>query len=180
MRGFKILTFFLLSTTTFLGCSNSRQSFGQQGNIGIVDSGSRSHIDSRVLLTLADFKAFAENVTTKMMTSTLVRGWGSKRPKLVLGHIENNTYDDNLRMEDVYDQIQEVILNSGLVRVVDVSALSFDYIVKTTMTENRQSNASGQKLVSYTLQLKMFTVDGELVGQWSDDLTMAKAAKPLF
>lgn len=180
MRFLKLLAVSLMFFCTLQGCSSNGQSYGQQGTIGIIDSGSRAHIDSRVLLTLADFKAFAENVTTKMMTSSLVQGWGNKRPKLVLGHIENNTYDDNLRMEDMYDQIQEVILNSGLVRIVDATALNFDYIVKTTMTENRQSNGNGEKLVSYTLQLKMFTLDGEIVGQWSDDLTMAKAARPLF
>jgi len=179
MRVFRFIGL-ILFFVVFQGCSNNRQSFGQQGNIAIVDTGNRTHLDARVLLTLADFKAFAENVTTKMMTSHQVRGWGDKRPKLVIGNIENNTYDDNLRMEDMSDQIQEIVLNSGLARLVDPSSLDFDYIVKISMTENRQSNRQGQKLVSYTLKFIMFSIEGDRIGMWTDDLTMAKAAKPLF
>ncbi len=177
MRGFKIISVFILCITILLGCSNNRPSFGQQGNIGIVSSQDRTHL--RTTLTLADFKGLAENVTNKMLKSTVVRGWGSKRPKVTLGDIENNTYSENLRMEDMYDQLQEVILNTGLVRFVHKSQ-NFDYVITTKMSENRQSNGNGQKLVSYILQFKMYTIDGELVGQWSDDLSLAKAARPLF
>ena len=35
--------------------------------------------------------------------------------------------------------------------------------------------ADGQKLVDYTMKIKLFTLDGELKGQWSDDLSLFKS-----
>jgi hypothetical protein len=78
-------------------------------------------------------------------------------------------------MRDLHDRIQETIFNSGLVRVVDKSATSFDYIVKTELTSTRQYG-NGQELAYYTMQMKIFTLSGELKGQWSDDLPLARTS----
>lgn len=83
---------------------------------------------------MGDYTAFAEKVTNKMLRSRLVQSWGKKRPKLVVGKLANNTNNDSIRMQDIYDRITETILNSGLVRLMDQSATSFDYVVRTGMT----------------------------------------------
>ena len=59
-------------------------------------------------------------------------------------------------------------------RIVDKSATDFDYIIKSELTSTRQYGEEGKELVYYTLQLKMFTMMGGEVGQWSDDLAMAQ------
>lgn len=151
---------------------------GNQGNVAIVDAKSRGHLQAK--LTMADYVALAETVTNKMLASRLVQKWGNKRPKIIASIPRNNTDDENIRMKDLHDRIQEVLLNSGILRVVDKSATSFDYIIKSELTSTRQYGKDGKQLVHYTLQLKMFTLMGELVGQWSDDLAMAKASKSLF
>lgn len=150
-------------------------SFSAQADVAILDKNSRDHIATE--LTIADYTAFAEVVTNKMLTSRLVGTWAGKRPKLVLSSLRNNTDDEGIRMTDVYDRITEVVLNSGVARLMDRSAYEFDYVVKSEMSSTRQYAEGGQELVFFKLELKMFTLDGELVGQWSDVLPLAKNKK---
>lgn len=148
-------------------------SLGKQGSVSILDPDSRNHLQTQ--LTMADYKAFAEKVTNKMLRSPLVQSWGNHKPKLIVGDLVNHTNNENIRMRDLHDRIQETIFNSGLVRVVDKSATSFDYIVKTELTSTRQYG-NGQELAYYTMQMKIFTLSGELKGQWSDDLPLARTS----
>lgn len=129
---------------------------------------------------MADYTAFAETVTNKMLSSRLIQGWGAKRPKLIVAKLRNNTDDESVRMADVYDRITETILNSGVARLVDTSATSFDYVVRSEMSSTRQYGEKGQELVFFKLEFKLFTLDGEMVGQWSDVLPLGKAKKDLF
>ncbi|MCW5586311.1 MAG: hypothetical protein KIS75_09275 [Chromatiales bacterium] len=59
----------------------------------------------------------------------------------------------------------------------DQSATSFDYVVRSELSSNRQYGAGGQALVGYKLELKLFTISGEMQGQWSGTLTLAKGQK---
>ena len=93
----------------------------------------------------------------------------------MVGQLRQNTHDENLRIQDIHDRIQEVLFNSGAVRVMDRSATNFDYIMKTEITDIVTRAPDGQKLVDYTMKIKLFNLDGELVGQWSDDLSLFKS-----
>ena len=148
------------------------QTQGRQGEVAMVDPSERAHLTAG--LTTADYMAFAEKVTNSMLGSKFVQTWGDKRPRLILGKVFNNTDNENIRVKDIYDRIQETLFNSGLVRVVDPSATDFDYIVKSELSSTRQYGRTGKELVFFTLQLKMFKLDGELVGQWSDDLALGR------
>jgi hypothetical protein len=97
-----------------------------------------------------------------------------KPPRLVLGNIRQNTHDENLRVSDIYGRIQEVLLNSGQVRVLDVSATSFDYIVNPEISSIVNRAGDGRKKVDYSMVMKLYSLSGELKGQWSDDLTLFK------
>lgn len=57
------------------------------------------------------------------------------------------------------------------------SVTSFDYVVRSEWSSNRQYGAVGQELVGYKLALKLFTISGEMQGQWSGTLTLAKGQK---
>lgn len=172
----KAILFSSVLIVSLSGCQTL--SLGQQGDVAMVDTRERSHLNTS--MTMADYVALAETVTNKMLSSKFVQGWGKKKPKLIVGILENNTDDEGIRMKDVHDRIQETIFNSGLVRVVDKSATSFNYIIKSELTSTRQYGKGGKELVYYTLQLKMFTLMGELKGQWSDDIAMAKSGKKMF
>ncbi len=156
---------------TLLGCSSTQ--LGTQSRVSILDESSREHLTTE--LTMADYSAFAEKVTNKMLRSRLVQSWGKKRPKLVVGELENATNNDSIRMQDIYDRITETILGSGLVRLMDRSATEFDYVVRTELSSTKQYGGGGEELAYYKLEFKLFTLDGEMVGQWSDVLPLAKA-----
>lgn len=173
----KTLLFSLFGTTVIMaGCQSIPM--GQQSNVALVDAKSRGHLQAQ--LTMADYVALAETVTNKMLTSSLVQKWGKRKPKVIAAVPVNNTDNENVRMADLHDRIQETLFGSGVMRVVDKSATSFDYIIKSELTSTRQYGKGGKELVYYTLQLKMFTLMGELKGQWSDDLAMAQSEKRMF
>ncbi len=171
-----ILLSLISSTIAVTGCQSVP--VGQQSDVAMVDAKSRGHLQAQ--LTMADYVALAEQVTNKMLVSKLVQGWGKRKPKVIAATPLNNTDNENVRMSDLHDRIQETLFNSGVMRVVDKSATSFDYIIKSELTSTRQYGKGGKELVYYTLQLKMFTLMGELKGQWSDDLAMAKSEKSMF
>lgn len=156
----------------------NKPSQGQQGDVAIADPKSRAHLQAE--LHMGDYLALAETVTNKMLSSPAVQKWGEKKPRLIVGILVNNTDNESIRMTDLHDRIQEVIFNSGLVRVVDKSATEFDYVIKSELTSSRQYGKEKQELVFFTLQLKMFKLNGELVGQWSDDISLAKAKQRMF
>jgi len=158
---------------TLIGCSNTQ--FGGQSRVSILDDNSREHLQAE--LTMNDYTAFAEKVTNKMLRSRLVQSWGNKRPKLIVGSLRNNTDNESIRMQDIYDRITETILGSGLVRLMDKSATSFDYVVKTELSSTRQYGSNNEELAYFKLEFKLFKIDGEMVGQWSDVLPLGKASR---
>ncbi len=166
----------LLVGLILTGCQSTPM--GQQSEVAIIDAKSRGHLQAQ--LTMADYVALAETVTNKMLASPLVQRWGKRRPKVIAAIPRNNTDNENIRMRDLHDRIQEVLFGAGVMRVVDKSATDFDYVIKSELTSTRQYGKGGKELVYYTLQLKMFTIMGELVGQWSDDLAMARSEKRMF
>ncbi len=146
--------------------------FGHTQTVSVVDSSERIKLDTKV--TLSDIIAFAENLTNKMLASPVIAN-AKKPPRIVVGTLRQNTHDENLRVQDIQDRIQEVLFNSGTVRVLDSSATSFDYIMRAEITDIVTRAPDGQKLVDYTMKIKLFTLDGELKGQWSDDLSLFKS-----
>ena len=168
------LTFLCLAA----GCSTG--SFGQQGRVSMGDKDARVHHKTK--LTINDFRELATNITNKMLASSLVRGWGKKKPMLMIGVPKNNTDDDNLRANDIQDAILETVVNSGVARVAAESPLikNIDYIVKSSITSTTQRSSDGRKTAEYRMTMFMFTPRGERVGQWSDYIVLNKAARPLF
>jgi hypothetical protein len=159
-------------------CSSGPADYGSQGRVATVDSGTASRLDTS--LTGADFKRFAEGMTDQILVSKAA-AWNGNKPRMVVGDIDNTTDDENIRAVDLYDGIQEKLIESGVVRVMDRSATDFDYVIKSAITSTRQREAAtNQELVFYTMKMKMFTLDGELVGQWSDDMAFAQAGKSWF
>jgi len=155
-----------------LGCSSLP--FGGEGDVS-SNVGDGAHLDTK--LTMADYTSFAEKVTDKMLRSKLVQSWGTKKPRLVVGKLLNNTDDESIRMQDIYDRISETILGSGLVRLLDSSATSFDYVVRSELSSTRQYGQDGEELAYYKLEFKLFKLDGEMLGQWSDVLPLGKARR---
>jgi hypothetical protein len=144
------------------------------------DPGTRETLQVRA--TTEDFKELARIVTGKFLRSPVVQEWtaNGNKPRLIVGHLVNNTDDENIRMSDVYDIIQTQLIQSGTVRILDTSATEFDYIVKTELTSTHQYEKDGQELYHLTLQSKLFKVDGELTGQWSHEVKKLREKRKMF
>jgi hypothetical protein len=144
------------------------------------DVGSRDTL--QVQATTEDVKDMARIVTDKFLRSSVVRGWSGNGqvPRLVVGRLVNNTDDESIRMGDVYDFIQTQLIQSGAVRIVDTSATDFEYVVRTELTSTHQYSKEGEELYHLTLQTKLFTVDGELAGQWSHEVKKLKEKRRVF
>jgi len=155
-----------------MGCSTFQ--FGNEGDVS-TNAGDGAHLEAQ--LTMADYTGFAEKVTDKMLRSKLVQSWGAKKPRLVVSKLLNNTDDESIRMQDVYDRVSEIILASGLVRLMDISANSFDYVVRSELSSTRQYGEDGEELAYFKLEFKLYKLDGEMVGQWSDVLPLGKARR---
>ncbi len=140
--------------------------------VSIQDSSARRHLDTKVALN--DIIAFSENLTNKMLASPVIKN-AKRPPRIVVGKFRNTTHDENIRIQDIHDRIQEVLLNSGMVRVLDQSANNFDYIMQTEITDTVQRSSDGQKMVDYTMKIKLFNTSGEVIGQWSDDLSLYRS-----
>lgn len=140
-------------------------------SIEIIDSAERGKLDTDY--GLSDIIAMSENLTNKMLQHRVFAN-ASKTPRIIVGKITNNTHDENFRVVDLHDRLQEVLLNSGQVRVLDKSANYFDYIMTTEITSSSHSSSDGQRKVDYTVKIKLFSVSGELIGQWSDDTSFFK------
>ena len=156
-----------------VGGSQSGQStyWGRTTSISIVDSSERMKLDTKI--SLSDIIAFAENLTNKMLQSPAFAN-AKKTPRIIVTSVRQNTHDENLRVQDIQDRIMEVLFNSGQVRVMDTSATNFDYVMQSEITDIITRAPDGQKLVDYTMKIKLFDLNGELKGQWSDDLSLLK------
>jgi len=169
------LTLILAAGVLLSACQSNPLLTGGQSNISIVGSGDRGHLSAQ--LTMADYTELAETVTNKMLASRSVQKWGNRRPRLILAKLKNNTDNESIRMQDIYDRITETLLNSGVLRLVDTSATNFEYVVRSELSSNRQYGSDGQQLVGYKLEFKLMTIDGEMKGQWSGLLTLAKGKR---
>ena len=172
----KLLLTLAVSAAMLAGCQ-SNPSSSSSSNVRQVNSNTSAHLQAE--LTMADYTQLASKVTDKMLASRMVQKWGKRKPRLIVAKLRNNTDNENLRMADIYDRISEDLLNSGTVRLVHESATSFDYVVRSELTSNRQYGKNNEELVGYALQFKMFNIDGEMLGQWSGNLTLAKGIKTI-
>lgn len=156
------------------GCATSGRS---PNRAGYGDTNERDLI--RVGVTMTDLKELASTVTQKFLRSPQVQSWKTK-PRLVLGRLVNNTDDESIQMTDLSDLVTNLVLGSGLVRVLDVSADDFDYILKQSLTSRRQYGNDDNQVLHFTMQMKLFSLDGELVGQWSHDIKQIQAGRSTF
>ncbi|MBQ7049951.1 MAG: hypothetical protein IJN87_04900 [Firmicutes bacterium] len=173
MKKFFFAPIALLSAVAVSGCmpSDTGSSFGRFTSISIVDSSERIKLDTKI--SLSDIIAFAENMTNQMLQSPIFTK-AKKPPRVIVTAIRNNTHDENLRVSDIYDRISSVLVKSGKVRVLDESALNFNYVMHVELTDIVTRSPDGQKLVEYTMKIKLYDLYGELKDQWADDLSLFK------
>jgi len=114
----------------------------------------------------------AESVVKKLEESRFLQ-YKKSIPRLILGRLRNHTESENISMQFLYDVMSEKILNTGLVRIVDKSSKKgdFDIMSNVTLYSSRELDKVTEKnVITYTLVLKIYSPEGEQLGQWSEAL----------
>lgn len=163
--------FFASGCNSTSGNQQNQEATGHLSTISMVDSSERRHLNTRV--ALSDIISFSENLTNKMLQSK-VFVTAKKKPRIIVGKIKQNTHDDNLRMSDVHDRIEEYLFNTDKVIVRDSGSTEFDYIMEMELSDIVQRASDGQKQVDYMMKIKLYNQNGDLMGTWSDDLSLYK------
>ncbi len=134
-----------------------------------VEAGRSSGVEGR-RIGMNQFIQMADEATRKVLMSNgfLEITSSSEKPRLVLGDIVNNTYDENILVRDIYDKIKEVLVESSTVRMLAPGSPRFDLIIAPELTQTIIGEGK-KKEYTYTLKLTLSRLDGEYVGAWSVD-----------
>lgn len=152
------------------GAQGSRTTYGDTNERDLLGIG----------VTMTDLKELAGEVTQKFLRSPQVRDWSPHKPKLVLGALVNNTDDESIQMTTLSDLVTDQVLGSGLIRLLDTSADNFEYILRQSLTSKRQYGQDDKQILHFTMQMKLFDLEGELIGQWSHDIKQVQSARRTF
>lgn len=168
------LALFCLHTLT--ACSVSGL---PQGQVAILDSSERAHLDNT--LNMTDLMALAEKLTDEMLMSDAVAEWGDKRPRLVVARIKNKTDDENIPEEMIYDKIKGIILDSGAARIVSKNSNKIDYILHGVLSNTGEKNYKKDHIRQFRVSLVLSDLEGEELGHWDDQINLGKSAsRPWF
>jgi hypothetical protein len=109
------------------------------------------------------FTQLADEVTTKLLESPeyQARTTSGRKPRIVVGDIRNNTDDEGVRVEDIFNEIRNVLVASGTARLFSPGELNADLIISPELTSSSQAGPRGRRQRCVVLQLTTTTVSGE-------------------
>lgn len=171
---FSIVT--VLITILISGCVTT--SGNSQGRVAMIDTSERAHLDNT--LNMTDLMSLADKLTNDMLMSDTVLEWGNERPKLVIGHLINETDDDNIPEEMIYDRIRGLILQSGVARIVSENSNNFKYILHGVLNSTQEYSDDGSSMRQFRVTLNLSDIEGEQHGQWQGRISLGKAKRSLF
>lgn len=146
--------------------------------VKMVDSNERGHFNAT--LNMTDLMAAADKLTNKLLMDNLVNDWVDKKPRLIIGRIVNRTdIDNNFPEEELYDRIAEIILSSGMARIVGKSSDEFEYILTGRLNSTTETSGD-QMLRQYRITLWVHNAEDELLGAWHEPISLMQSSKPLF
>ncbi len=161
---------------TMSGCVTTSGS--AQGRVAMMDTSERAHLDNS--LNMTDLMSLAEKLTNDMLMDDVVLEWGNDRPRLVFSQLLNETDDDNIPEEMIYDRIRGLILQSGVARIVSQNSDNFKYILHGVLSSTQEYSDDGASARQFRVTLNLSDIEGEQLGQWQGRINLAKAKRPLF
>ncbi len=104
----------------------------------------------------------ADEVTQTLLDSPAYQAktTSGRKPRIVIGDIRNNTDDEGVRVEDIFNEIRNVLVTSGTARLFAPDELNADLIIAPDLTSVRILQ-NGRYQWCTTLQLTLTTVTGE-------------------
>jgi hypothetical protein len=114
------------------------------------------------------FTPMADEVAAKMLASPAFQAKtdGGRKVKIVIGDVRNNSASEGLRVDDIFNEIRNQIVNAGTTRLFAPGELNVDFIIAPELT-SLTAVANGRRVTCYTLQLSLSTPAGEFVAAHS-------------
>ncbi len=125
-----------------------------------VQAAPKLHADPRPL-----FVQMADEVANKMLESPQYQDLvtSGKKPRIVVGDVRNNTDDEGIRVEDLFNQIRETLIASGTARLFAEGELKADFVISPVLTNSWAAQSGGRRQHCFELQLNITTISGEYV-----------------
>jgi len=110
------------------------------------------------------FRELADEVSDKIIASPAFRAKaeGGRKARIVIGDVRNNSDDEQIRVEDIFNDIRNRIVAGGQARLFATGELNVDLIIAPELT-SRIRGTGGTRQHCFTLQLTLTTVDGEYI-----------------
>jgi hypothetical protein len=114
------------------------------------------------------FANLADEVAGKMLASPAFQAKedGGRKVKIVIGDVRNNSNSEDVRVDDIFNDIRNQIVNAGTTRLFAPGELSVDFIISPELT-SRVLMDRGRPVTCFTLQLSLSTPSGEFVAAHS-------------
>jgi len=157
------------------GCCKAPPPVGTQPKGAVADA--KVGRPAVIELTPADFSDLGERAARKLLDSSLVAGWEEKTPRLLLAEVRNASVNQAVSTADIRERIGRVLGDSNRVRLVDRAAASFDYVLRSELTSVLAPGATTKEGGGYRLELQLFTMSGEMDGQWCATLALTDGRK---
>jgi len=127
----------------------------------------------------AEAEKFIKIAAKNLLKRQFIQQWHyrNKLPKVIVGELRNNTDNDNIDTDKIYQVIENVIFDSGLVRLADLRAVDYDYTIRSEITSTRQYGGEGKELIVYKLKLRLFTLNAEYLLKQTENIAVLRDIK---
>ena len=135
------------------------------GVAGLPSSSVAAPADSRDIFT-----GMADEVAAKMLASPAFQAktGSGRKARIVIGDVTNNSDDEGIRVDDIFNEIRNQIVGAGTARLFAPGELNVDFIIAPELTSIMRPDEHGRRRRCFTLQLTLTTVSGEFVGAHSE------------
>lgn len=104
------------------------------------------------------------DVAQKLLDSPALQSKsGSGKVRIVIGDVVNDSDNYGIRVEDIFNQIRDKLVSSGLVRLYAPGELDVDFIIAPQLTSRRKDG----RHECYTLNLTITAPSGEYIASMS-------------
>ena len=86
--------------------------------------------------------------------------------------MRNESTNPAVGTADMRERIGQVLGDSNRVRLVGQTAADFDYVLRSELTSVLAPSAATKGDDGYRLELQLFTISGEMDGQWCATLAL--------
>ncbi len=109
------------------------------------------------------FGLLAQDVAAKVLANPAFQAQaeGGRKVKIVIGDVINNSDNEGVRVEDLFNEIRNQIVSAGTTRLFAPGELNVDFVIAPELTSSIATDARGRRQRCYTLNLTLTKPSGE-------------------